>query len=231
LKALGVHPDVVVITSRVWQTTCTLIRSGQEAFCVDSPVYPDELELLPRVAEEAGFRVVGLLATHADWDHVLGSYAFPGAPLGVAEASAPLLEQAPAELEKFDDEHYVDRPGPLVLSEPQLLPVPGHVGIGEREIELHPTPGHTADGMALLVPWAGVLCVGDYLSPVETPAVGAGREAYLETLDRLEGLVRRVEHVVPGHGRVVSAEQALEILELDREIVRTEAPEKPQRRR
>jgi glyoxylase-like metal-dependent hydrolase (beta-lactamase superfamily II) len=231
LKAVGVHTDVVVITSRVWQTTCTLVRSGSEAFCIDSPVYPDELELVPRIAEEMGFNVVGLLATHADWDHVLGGYAFPEAPLGVGEASVPLLAAAPAELAEFDDEHYVERPSPLELREPQVFPVPGHVGIGERELEVHPAPGHTADGIAILAPWAGVLCVGDYLSPVETPAVRGGQENYLATLDRLEELVRRAEHVVPGHGRVLTSEQALEILGSDRELVRREAPDSPQRRR
>ena len=33
MKAVGLHPDVVVVTSRFWQTTCTLVRSGEEAFC------------------------------------------------------------------------------------------------------------------------------------------------------------------------------------------------------
>ena len=80
MRATGLHADVVVTNSRVWQTSCTLVRSGSEAFCIDSPVYPDELELLPAVAGQAGFEVVGLLATHADWDHVLGRYAFPEAP-------------------------------------------------------------------------------------------------------------------------------------------------------
>ena len=49
-----------------------LVRSGGEAFCIDSPVFPDELEILPAIAEQAEFNVVGVLATHADWDHLLG---------------------------------------------------------------------------------------------------------------------------------------------------------------
>ena len=77
MRAVGLHADVIVATSRVYQTTCTLVRSGGEAFCIDSPIFPDELEILPALAEQAGFTVVGLLATHADWDHLLGRYAFP----------------------------------------------------------------------------------------------------------------------------------------------------------
>ena len=61
--------------------------SGGEAFCIDSPVLPDELELLPAVAQQAEFRVVGCLATHADWDHVLGRTIWPDAPLPVADTA------------------------------------------------------------------------------------------------------------------------------------------------
>ena len=95
MRAVGLHADVVVVTSRVWQTTATLVRSGSEAFLIDSPVLPDELELLPAIARQAEFRVVGALATHADWDHLLARYAFPDAPLGLAESSAARLRNEP----------------------------------------------------------------------------------------------------------------------------------------
>jgi glyoxylase-like metal-dependent hydrolase (beta-lactamase superfamily II) len=222
VKAVGLHPDVFVVTSRVWQTTCTLVKSGEEAFCVDSPVLPDELELLPAVAEQASFRVVGCLATHADWDHLLSRYAFPAAPLGLAESSAARLRNEPGaaqrELREFDEEHYVERPGPLTLAAPQALPVPGHCAVGDRELELHVAEGHTVDGMALFVPWASVLVCGDYVSPVEIPWISPGGSvsAYLATLTRLEPLVERASYVVPGHGAVMEGARALEVLREDR---------------
>ena len=43
MRAVGLHADVVVAVSRAYQTACTLVRAGGEAFCVDSPVFPDEL--------------------------------------------------------------------------------------------------------------------------------------------------------------------------------------------
>lgn len=214
---------MVVATSLAWQTTCTLVRSGEEAMCVDSPVFPDELGALPAIAEQAGFRVLGLLATHADWDHLLGRHAFPEAALGVAESSAARLRAEPGApqraLRDFDDEWYVARDAPLALGEVQALPVPGRVEIGSRELELHPAPGHVADGMAVWVPWARVLVCGDSLSPVEIPMVEASREDYLETLERLEALIARAEHVVPGHGEVLDAERALALLREDRAYV------------
>lgn len=224
MRAVGLHADVVVVTSRVYQTTCTLVRSGAggEAFCVDSPILPDELELLPALAQQSGFAVVGLLATHADWDHLLGRYAFPEAPLGCSETTAARLINEPGaaqrELREFDEEHYVERPRPLSIgSHPptQRLPVPGKVEIGDRELELQPADGHTVDGMAVWIPWARVLVCGDYLSPVEIPMVrNAG--AYLATLARLEPLVEQADHVVPGHGEPLDGARAAAILREDR---------------
>jgi glyoxylase-like metal-dependent hydrolase (beta-lactamase superfamily II) len=216
-----VHADVLVATSRVYQTSCTAIRSGEEGFVVDSPVYPDELEVLPAVLEQAGFSASGLLATHGDWDHLLGRLAFPGAALGVAETTAARLTGGPGaaqrELRAFDEEHYVERPSPLSLGQVQALPVPGHVELGGQEIELHSADGHTADGMALWVPWAGVLVCGDYLSPVEIPMLSesGSRGAYLATLERLRPLVAQAQWVVPGHGAPTEGPRASEILEED----------------
>jgi glyoxylase-like metal-dependent hydrolase (beta-lactamase superfamily II) len=227
MRVVGLHRDVVVVTSRVWQTTCTIVRSGEECFVVDSPVFPDELEALPAVLEHAGFPFTGLLATHADWDHVLGRLAFPGASLGVAETTAARLAAEPGaaarELRAFDDEHYVVRRAPLSLGQVQALPVPGHCEIGDEEIELHPAEGHTPDGMAAWIGWARVLACGDYLSPVEIPMLseGGSRDAYLATLRRLEPLVDAAAHVVPGHGDVLEGARAAAILREDLDYLAT----------
>ena len=222
MRGIALHQDVLVFFSRVWQTTCTAVRSGEEGFVIDSPIYPDELEALPAVLAQAGFPVSGLLATHADWDHLLARGAFPETSLGVAETTAARLRGEPGaaqrELRRFDEEHYVqDRP-PLGLSAIQELPVPGALGLGAaQELELHPTGGHTADGMAVVIPWAGVLVAGDYLSPVEIPMLSPGGSvsAYEATLHRLQALIARSEWIVPGHGAPLARDAAARVLEQD----------------
>jgi glyoxylase-like metal-dependent hydrolase (beta-lactamase superfamily II) len=217
----------------VWQTSCTIVRSGSEAFVVDSPVYPDELEVLPAVLEQAGFPLSGLLVTHADWDHLLARLAFPGAAVGCAETTAARLTAEPGAaaraLRSFDAEHYVRRDRPLSLGEVQALPVPGRLDVGDTELELHRADGHTADGMAIWVPWAAVLVCGDYLSPVEIPMISGGgsRRAYLATLARLEPLVEQAAAVVPGHGEVLDGARALAILREDRAYLEALPDAKP----
>ncbi|MGA2012285.1 MAG: MBL fold metallo-hydrolase [Solirubrobacteraceae bacterium] len=222
MRAVALHPDVIVFVSDVWQTTCTAVRSGVEGFVIDSPVYPEELRALPEVLEHAGFPVSGLLVTHGDWDHLLGRLAFPEASLGCAPATADRLAaelgDAQRRLRAFDAEHYVQDRTPLGLVGLQALPVPGHVELGgDRQIELHEAGGHTADGVAYRLGWAGTLVCGDYLSPVEIPMLspGGSAESYRATLARLAPLVSQAEWVVPGHGAPLTGARAGEILAED----------------
>jgi glyoxylase-like metal-dependent hydrolase (beta-lactamase superfamily II) len=248
VRAVSLHRDVIVVTSQLFQAHCTIVRApgaaqagdgeqagtGQapsaEAFAIDSPVLPEELELLPTLVGQAGFPVPrGLLATHADWDHLLGPLAFAEATLGCAESSAARLHAQPGaaqrELRRFDEELHIERPRPLSLGSLQALAVPGRCDIGDAELELHPATGHTADGMAVWISWARVLVAGDYLSPVELPMLGETEgggmlDAYLATLERLRPLVRAAEHVVPGHGPIIDGPGALRLLDEDAAYLR-----------
>jgi glyoxylase-like metal-dependent hydrolase (beta-lactamase superfamily II) len=242
VRAVSLHRDVIVVTSQLFQAHCTIVRApgGEEAFAIDSPVLPEELELLASLVQQAGFpEPQGLLATHADWDHVLAPLAFREAALGCAESSVERLRAEPGAaqraLRRFDEELHVERRAPLSLGSVQALAVPGRCSIGDAELELHPTAGHTADGMAICIPWARVLVVGDYLSPIELPVLGEAKAygvgeadgeakanfvedtlgAYVATLERLRPLVSDAEHVVPGHGPVIDGAAALGVLDED----------------
>lgn len=257
MRVVSLHADVLVATSRIWQTTCTIVRGetvstgagmsaahsaepltvhmsgvaagsdvgagpGAETFVIDSPILPDELEILPALIEQSRFpQPSGLLATHADWDHLLARLAFPDATIGCAVSSGERLRSTPGtpqrELRAFDEQHYVRRPTPLALGSLQALDVPGGCEIGSHELALHPAEGHTSDGMAVWIGWAGVLAAGDYLSAVEIPVLGEGGsvDAYLATLERLRPLVAAAAHVVPGHGPVLDSERAAAVLRED----------------
>ena len=215
----------------MWQTNAIALRartasqrSGHgpllaqyEAMLIDSPYFPDELEALPGLLAGAGFEPDALVATHADYDHVLGRLAFPGLALGLGEPSVLRLREEPGatqrELRDKDAELYVERPHPLSLGQVQALPVPGSIELGSEELELHPADGHTRDGMAILARWCGVLCVGDYLSKVEIPMVEARLADYRATLARLAPLVEAAETIVPGHGSPHARDEALRILQ------------------
>jgi len=219
LRAVSISPDALVVTSGFWQTNAIALRVGEEAMLIDSPYLPDELDALPSLLAGAGFEPDGLVATHADFDHLLGRLAFPGMTLGLCESSVERLHRAPGEaqraLRQYDDEFYVSRPAPLALGQVQALPVPGHLELGDRELELHPAEGHTADGMVLFDRAQGLLIVGDYLSDVEIPWIHGALADYRATLARLAPLVEEAATVVPGHGAPHDRETALRLLDED----------------
>jgi glyoxylase-like metal-dependent hydrolase (beta-lactamase superfamily II) len=99
----------------------------------------------------------------------------------------------------------------------QALPVPGYCALGARELELHPADGHTSDGTAIWISWAGVLVCGDYLSPGAIPELSPSSsvDGYLATLRRLEPLVEQATVVVPGHGEPLDGVRAAAILRED----------------
>lgn len=244
MRVVSLHADVLLATSAIWQTNCVIVRGGAsaaadsdspvpvlvpesagigpETFVIDSPVLPEELDALPALLDQAGFPTPsGLLATHADWDHLLGRLAFPDSTLGCSLTSVERMRSAPGnpqrELRSFDQQHYLQRLRPLTLGSVQALDVPGSCEIGTHELSLHPAEGHTSDGMTVSIDWAGVLVVGDYLSAVEIPVLGDGGslDAYRATLERLLPLVSAAQHVVPGHGPVLDSVRALSILDED----------------
>ena len=225
MRAVSVHPDAIVVTSLLWQTNAIALRAGGEAMVIDSPYFPDELELLPSVLAQSDFEPKALLATHGDFDHLLGRLAFPGLALGVAESTMRRIRERPGEAQRelrdHDAEAYVERSRPLSLGETQALPVPGKLELGNQELQLVAAEGHTADGMAIWAPWLGVLCTGDYLCPVEIPWISESGaiDDYRNTLARLAPLVEQADAVVPGHGAPQSSAAALRQIDEDSEYL------------
>jgi glyoxylase-like metal-dependent hydrolase (beta-lactamase superfamily II) len=221
LRAVSVHPDALVLTSLMWQTNAIALRAGEEAMLIDSPYYPEELDALPGLLAGAGFEPDALVATHGDFDHLLGRLAFPGLALGLGQPTVERFHREPGaaqrQLRDYDSRLYVERAGPLSLGQVQTLPVPGSLELGDRELELHPASGHTSDGMALFARWSGVLCVGDYLSRVEIPwiAEDGSLEEYRATLARLAPLAEAAETIVPGHGPPHGGDLTRRLLEED----------------
>src|SRR5438094_366146 len=57
MRAVAVHHDVVVVTSRLWQTTATAIRRGEESVLVDSPHLSDvEIPLISSAGSVPDYR-------------------------------------------------------------------------------------------------------------------------------------------------------------------------------
>src|SRR5262245_38493342 len=139
LRRVDVADDLTVFTSRVWQTNCTLIRSGRAAVVIDALPFPDELRHFATLVGQEDVEVETVLVTQSDWDHVVAGSAFPSRPVSCSQAMADQVARglAGAAMQMFDLTHYIDRP-PLRAPRTTVVEVPGALAVGNREIELVP---------------------------------------------------------------------------------------------
>lgn len=78
------------------------------------------------------------------------------------------------------------------------------ISVGERDLKVFETPGHSPDSLVLFDPAARVLFSGDHVLSVTTPAIDAfftGEDSYaiyLESLEKMHRLDPKL--VLPGHG-------------------------------
>jgi glyoxylase-like metal-dependent hydrolase (beta-lactamase superfamily II) len=206
------------LESALWETTTLVLVHGHEAILIDPGVSPAEIEALrARLDDERIASVEAILATHADWDHVCGIGAFPDAlsvmgPLSADMVSDGHAAQSLAEVADSNGWQWIGWPREDRICHPGIV-----MSISGFDIESMSLPGHTPDGVAYRLREPDVLAVGDYLSPVEYPLVEHSTAAYRATLAALLALLELdPPHVVaPGHGRLLTAEEAAAVARED----------------
>ena len=209
-----VHVDVRL--SGIWQMTSTVVRCGSSCLVVDPGYFPRELADLAGLIPKAA-KVEALFFTHSHWDHVVGHGIFPSVPVYTSSVLARsvreggvLATKAINKAREYDSQWYVERPwGYSWPADVRGLDDGGWFNIGDLDIEGFLVPGHAPDGMAIRV--ENHLLVGDYLSPCEIPFVDHLPD-YRRTLQRLMTIITSgVDHVIPGHGPMLSADEARRI--------------------
>lgn len=209
--------------SGIWQLCSAVLSSAGQVLVLDPGYFPRELAELASLAQSAG-QVQGVVFSHGHWDHVIGWRHFPDAPVlaspGLVDAVRSDSERARTDLREaasFDRRWYIDRGAPLAWPPPTALQPLSEgqlIELGDATLDALHLPGHSPDGLGLWAADSGLLIVGDYLSPCEIPFV-TDLAAYRVTLRRLLKLLPQAEHVLPGHGPVLTAAQARDIAHAD----------------
>ena len=210
-------------TSGIWQLSSTVLTAGRDVLVVDPGYFPRELSELGELARSRG-EVAAVAFTHGHWDHVLGWHTFPGAAVWTSQAlhdaiveDTALAQRNLADARDFDGRWYVPRPagyGWPPASRLRALRPEAPLSLGALSLQPLELPGHSPDGLGLLVAEHGLLLVGDYLSPCEIPFVDSLPE-YRRTLARLITLTESLATIVPGHGPVLSGAEARAIAVAD----------------
>ena len=154
-----------------------------------------------RAAAEAMLDVplVGVVVTHAHFDHYYGLAAFDDLPTYGHESLAAALsaEQVGEEATElgFDPDDLRAPNRPLALAK--------MVDLGDRYAEIvHFGRGHTAGDVVVVVPDLQLIFTGDLLEQSAPPAMGPDchLKEWPAALDGILGLVNAGTLLVPGHG-------------------------------
>jgi cyclase len=198
-----VSENVFWFQSEVYaQVTAGVVVGPQWAVVIDTLALPDEtLGMREFIEHELSVPVRYVINTHYHADHAWGNCFFPDATVIAHELCRILLEQrGQPSLEAARKQNAALRQVKIVL--PHLTFSAGEMNlrVGKKNLTILPAPGHSSDGIAVLVEEDRILFAGDAFMPL--PYVVDG------DIDDITASIKKIgkmglENIVQGHGDII----------------------------
>lgn len=179
-----------------------IVFGSNAALAVDACMHTDEGDAMASFIRDREHTPDLLAVTHGHPDHILGSRAFRGGEV-IAHAEhdkliRSVVAQHAVRTGQEPEEMLADIARPTVTFVEERW-----IDLGDREVLMFHSPGHTPDSACVYVRDQEVLVGGDTLVTGIIPAFTDGDSRILEaSIRRILDL--DVEHLIPGHGPVVS---------------------------
>jgi len=184
------------------QVTAGVITGPQWAVMIDTLALPEEtLAMRSFIEEELSVPVRYIINTHYHADHTWGNCFFPGATvIGHMLCRQETLSRGQASLDAARKQNPIFKPVKIVP--PHITFDKGEMTlrVGKKNLILFSTPGHSLDGISILVEEDRVLFAGDAFLPL--PYVVDG------SLDELSNTIKQIgkmglENIIQGHGDII----------------------------
>jgi glyoxylase-like metal-dependent hydrolase (beta-lactamase superfamily II) len=209
------------------QVTAGVITGPQWAVVIDTMALPDEtLALRSFIEEQLGMPVRYIINTHYHADHAWGNCFFPGATIISHSLCRNLLaERGTHSLETARLHNPVFKQVKIVL--PHLTFGSGELTlkVGKKNLIFSCTPGHSQDGISILVEEDRVLFAGDAFLPIPS-LVDGNMDEMIATIKRIGKM--GLENIVQGHGDIIlrgeiddAVKENLNYLAAIRKVVKT----------
>jgi glyoxylase-like metal-dependent hydrolase (beta-lactamase superfamily II) len=183
------------------QVFAGVIAGPHWAIVVDTLMPQESLFIREFVEEKLNLPVRYVINTHYHADHCWGNCFFPGATIiGHDLCRKMLVERAPEALEIASQDNPLYQR--LTIIPPQITFQTGAfiLQIGKKHLKLFPTPGHSEDGISVLVEEDRILFSGDAFMPL--PFIVEGDlEKYIETIHLFTDM--GLENIIQGHGDII----------------------------
>ena len=201
------------VTSEIyfWGCNPSFISTADGVFLVDTPQQPiDAVRWREKIIDMHDRPIRYLVNTEPHIDHISGNAFFPGVGVIGHVGLQQRYEQAIPQLtspERIETMKQTDPDSVWLLNHPAYMPNPPTqtftdslvVQLGQTEIQIVHTPGHTAPQTSVLLPSEGVILTGDNIfHRCKTFIQEADPWEWLAALDQINAF--DVETIVPGHG-------------------------------
>ena len=199
-----VADNVFSFQSEVYaQVNAGVVAGPNWAIVIDTLAYPDEtLAIRDFVEQELKVPVRYVINTHYHADHSWGNCFFPGALVISSVLTRELLKERgrPSLEETRQQNPALFKQVRIVL--PHLVYEKGTIGlrIGKKTLRLLPLPGHSPDGIGVLIEEDRVLFAGDVFMPLPY-FVDGDIDQMARSLTKL--LDMGLENIIQGHGGIV----------------------------
>jgi glyoxylase-like metal-dependent hydrolase (beta-lactamase superfamily II) len=189
-----------MLTLGIVQTNAYLVGDPErrEAILID-PV--DQAATIYQTAQNLGWTITHILATHAHFDHVMASRALKemtGAQFWIHKEAVPMLEALPTQGKRFGIEQ-MPQPG---VPDRILTEVRETFTIGALTIESLYTPGHAPGHLSFYLPEHKVVFSGDSLfagSVGRTDLPGGSHKRLMQSIFSMLIPLGDDVQVLPGH--------------------------------
>lgn len=184
------------------QVTAGVVVGPHWAVVIDTLALPDEtLGMREFIEHDLGVPVRYVINTHYHADHTWGNCFFPGATIIAHRRCRELLIERGIPSFKEASKQNVDLQKVKIIL-PQMMFSEGQVTlkVGKKHLIMRPAPGHSDDGISVLVEEDRVLFAGDAFMPI--PYIVDGN------VDDIVNSIKEIgdmglENIVQGHGDVI----------------------------
>nr|WP_042144531.1 MBL fold metallo-hydrolase [Paucisalibacillus sp. EB02] len=208
--------NITVFQSSLYMTTSAIIESNEAIIMTDPNWLQGEIEEIRNfIDKHLSNRDLYIIYTHSDFDHIIGSGAFPEAKVIATEElkNNPDKEEIVNRIYDFDQRYYIKRnyvPTYPVVDIP-ISTTGQKINLGDLSLTFYKAPGHTNDSLFTIVEPYGILLTGDYLSDVEFPFIFSNYKDYVDTINKSSYIMNNydIKYLIPGHGSVTKKKQEM----------------------
>lgn len=198
-----VAEDVYLFTSELYaKVNAGAVVGPDWSVLIDTLAYPEETQEIHNFLEQRLQKPVRyLINTHYHADHSLGNSWFPDAIIIGHERCRALLDTQGRTALEIAQEQSKELTDVRILL-PDVIFSQGGVSIriGKRTLQLIYMPGHSSDGIGVLIEEDRVLFSGDIMMPIPY-VVDGDYETMIESLKKIPPM--KLENLIQGHGEVI----------------------------